>query len=256
MKIAIVTDIHEDYRSLLKAETMISREGCDAIVCLGDTVGFSVPFYQYIETRDGNACIDWVKSSCRWSVTGNHDLFAIRKVPTADVRGFSYPEGWYALSYPERQTLAGGRLWLYEDHELSALLGAEQQRYLYDLPEWLIIEEGGIRCMLSHFIAPDITGSACEFLLNGNDLQSHYRWMQENRCTLGFSGHVHANGLLRMSGGYPDLTPFGRPIQPQSFEWIGTPCISESKGIQGFTVWDSDNNTIRAISLRRRLLGR
>jgi len=256
MKIAIVTDIHEDYRSLLKAEALISREGCDAIACLGDMVGFSVPFYHYFDTRNGAACVDWVKANCRWAVIGNHDLYAIRKVPEAEVRGFEYPQNWYHLPYGERLELSEGRLWLYEDHELSALLGAEQHQFLAGLPSWLIIEEDDTRCLLSHFIAPDLTGSACEFLLNTHDLQHHYAWMQQQGCTLSFSGHIHANGLMRMVSGYPELTSFGKTIHPQPFEWIGTPCISESKGIQGFTVWNTKTNSVKATSLRRRLLGR
>jgi predicted phosphodiesterase len=256
MKIAIVTDIHEDYRSLLRAETMISREGCDAIACLGDIVGFSVPFYQYFDTRNGAACVDWVKANCRWAVIGNHDLYAIRKLPESEVRGFKFPEYWYQMPYARRLELSEGRLWLYEDNELSARLGEEQQRYLMDLPEWLIIEEGDVRCMISHFIAPDLTGSSCEFLLNSNDLKYHYAWMQQQQCTLGFSGHIHANGLLRMVDGFPVLTSFGRSVQPNPYEWIGTPCISESKGVQGFTVWNTNDHSVKAISLRRRLLGR
>ncbi len=44
MKLAIITDIHEDRVNLVKALRMIEKEACDEIACLGDIVGFSTPF--------------------------------------------------------------------------------------------------------------------------------------------------------------------------------------------------------------------
>ncbi len=86
MKIAIISDIHEDYISLMQAVRLIEKKKCDEVICLGDIVGFSIPFYDYIETRNGSACVKWVKNNCKYTIAGNHDLYAVRKVPVNQVR--------------------------------------------------------------------------------------------------------------------------------------------------------------------------
>jgi predicted phosphodiesterase len=254
MKIAIISDIHEDYNSLMKAARLISQEGCNGVFCLGDIVGFSVPFYNYFDTRDAVACIEWVKENCRIAIAGNHDLFAVRKVPKAGARDFSFPENWYSLPFRQRESIAGNRLWLYEDNELSALLDDASADYISTLPEMAVLDVDGIRCLLTHFIHPDITGSAREFLVGYNDLFSQLRWMKEQQCTLAFSGHIHAHGLIRNRNQMLEVTGFGKNVPLNGFDWVGLPAISEARNNHGFLIWDTTARSVRAVSLKRKFI--
>lgn len=57
MKIAIISDIHEDVVSLQLALKKIIKTGCDKIVCPGDISGFSMAHYNYHHHRNGHECM-------------------------------------------------------------------------------------------------------------------------------------------------------------------------------------------------------
>ena len=96
MKIGFVSDIHEDINSLKEALRILDFQKCDKIVCLGDIVGYSVPFYGFLSSRNASEVIELLKKKCDIIVAGNHDLFAIRKLPKYKA-GFKYPKNWYTL---------------------------------------------------------------------------------------------------------------------------------------------------------------
>lgn len=252
MKIAIISDIHEDFLSLQNAARLIEKERCDEIICLGDIVGFSVPYYTYFDTRDASACVAWVKANCKHVVAGNHDLYAVRKMPKSDVRGFTFPHNWYEMPFKTRQEIALNKVWLFEDNELSALLDDDAFEYLQGLPESIVAEEDGLKCLITHFIHPDITGSSREFLYSYEDLIEHLILMKNSDCVLGFSGHLHANGLVKLSGEYIDKPGFGRTIPLLPFDWIGAPSISNSNYSAGFLIWDTVNHIIEAVSIKQK----
>ncbi|MFO7723538.1 MAG: metallophosphoesterase family protein [Bacteroidales bacterium] len=254
MKIAIISDIHEDYASLMKAARLISQEGCEEVICLGDIVGFSVPYYDYFDTRDATACIGWVQANCRHVIAGNHDLFAVRRIPKTNVRDFVYPDDWYKLPFHQRSLIAGNRIWLYEDNELSALLDDASTEYLSGLPEQIELDVDGVRCMLTHFVHPDVTGSAREFLVGYNDLFPHLRYMKEHGCTLGFSGHIHAHGLIRNRNQMLEVSNFSKNVRLNGFDWIGLPAISAARNSSGFLIWDTTNRSVKAIPLKRKFI--
>jgi predicted phosphodiesterase len=79
MRLGFITDIHEDVKNLEKALSILSDQKCDVLICLGDIVGFTIPFYRYIETRNAEECVRLVKENASVVVTGNHDLFAIKE---------------------------------------------------------------------------------------------------------------------------------------------------------------------------------
>jgi len=124
--------------------------------------------------------------------------------------------------------------------------------YLAGLPEMVIIEPDGQRCLLSHYIYPDLSGSARDFLTGYDDLRDHIRFMQQNHCSLGFSGHIHPGGYFRFSQPSPEVIRFGKSNSLMPFDWVGVPLITCSKNNNGFLIWDTRERTIEAIPLRKR----
>jgi len=251
MKIAFISDIHEDIISLMQAERIINKKRCDMVICLGDIVGFSIPFYDYLNTRNASACVKWVKKNCTYAVAGNHDLYAIKKVPKSKVREFTYPSDWYSLTYSKRKTLSQDTIWLYEDNELSALLEEDDIAFLSQLPETDIINIDGIKFMISHFIYPDITGSTQQFIYTYADLVEHLQFSQKQGCHLSFSGHMHYEGISKIKNRNFHRVGFGKKTKLSSVEWFSLPPISNSKSMNGLVIWDTDENIIEAHSLRK-----
>ena len=122
VRVGIVSDVHEDIVRLREAVEILDARCCDELVCLGDSIGFAVPYFSHFATRDSAAVLDLLRQRCCVVLAGNHDLYGVRKLP--DHRAaVEYPEDWYALPFPQRERLLRGRVWLYEREELSPLLG-------------------------------------------------------------------------------------------------------------------------------------
>ncbi|HDR68436.1 MAG TPA: hypothetical protein ENN61_05230 [Bacteroidaceae bacterium] len=121
MRLGLITDIHENMGMLSEALRLASVHQCDELACLGDIVGYDHRFYSFNPRRSAKACLDLVRSNCRWIVPGNHDLFAAKKIPSF-TNGFIYPEKWFNIDLAERKKLSGGKVWCYEGEEPNDLV--------------------------------------------------------------------------------------------------------------------------------------
>ena len=65
MKYAILSDIHGNYDALDAALAGVERDGVDAVVCLGDIVGYG---------PEPAACLHRIRNVATHVVAGNHDL--------------------------------------------------------------------------------------------------------------------------------------------------------------------------------------
>jgi len=195
MKIGILSDIHEDINSLTHALRMLERERCDQVVSLGDIVGFDDGYYGASIIQDADECIRLVKENCSLSLIGNHDLFAIRKLPEYQAR-FSYPPGWYDFPLAERQQMARGKLWKYSFVEDQATLSDASRDYLSGLPEFAIETFNGMNILFSHHLYPDLSGSLLKMPIWPTDIWRHLRWMKRHGCQAAISGHTHVHGTL------------------------------------------------------------
>jgi diadenosine tetraphosphatase ApaH/serine/threonine PP2A family protein phosphatase len=65
MRLAIIADIHSNLEALESVLTRIDQEGVEAVLNLGDLVGYNA---------SPNECLDLVCSRNIWSLAGNHDL--------------------------------------------------------------------------------------------------------------------------------------------------------------------------------------
>lgn len=248
MKIGIISDIHEDVINLGKAISVCEKQNCDQIVCLGDIVGFSYPNFGFFDTRNAGRCIELIKKNCIAAVAGNHDLHAVRRIPVHSA-GFKYPPYWFQLDHDERKKIAGNEVWLNEENEFDPLINSDQKSFLQMLPEYFVLEIDGIKIMLSHYLFPDLTGSNRLFYEQFGPVEDHFRFMSENECLIGFSGHQHIEGAKIFTQNSVEDFSFGQISVSSNLQWIVGPCIANGKNDNGFMIFDTKRFEIDVIPL-------
>lgn len=249
MKIGFLGDIHEDIKSLQEAFDVLNNLNCDSLVCLGDIVGFTLPFFKYIESRNANDCISLVKDNCNTAVVGNHDLYSVKKIPQ-HTAGFNYTDDWYSLGYDIRSKLSKNKIWLYEDGELPINLSEQSAEYLKALPEFVVTEFDGIKFFFSHFNYPDLSGSTIDFPKKTKHLIEHFRFMSENDCTIGVSGHGHIEGFAIADRHTLNFHPFGSYQLPYQTQWLVGPCVANTSRANGIMVFDTKSFILDVIPLK------
>lgn len=250
MKLGFISDIHEDIESLQQAFKTLSQENCDSVLCLGDIVGFTLPFYRYISTRDANECVRLVKENCSLSVIGNHDLYAIKKIPEYKA-GFDYDDNWYQLDYEIRSKKARNRIWLYEDNEIKTRLSEESKEFLSKLKEVDFFDTGKIKIMISHFCFPDFSGSAIFFPGEVFHLNQHFDFMKNNGAILSLSGHGHPDGAIYVDEDNFTLLKFGKFTFPENLYWLVIPCVARTTRPNGVLTLDTETRELKIISLKK-----
>lgn len=78
MKYAIISDIHGNVEALQAVLKDIKSRSIDAIICLGDIVGYY---------PDPERCVELIRENVLFCVAGNHDYAAINKI---DIQTFTY----------------------------------------------------------------------------------------------------------------------------------------------------------------------
>lgn len=248
MKIGFIGDIHEDIKSLQEAFKVLKKMNCDSVVCLGDLVGFTIPFFKYIGERNANECISFVEENCGTVVLGNHDLYAIKKIPAYNA-GFKYADNWYSLDYDIRSKLSKNKIWLYEDGELPISLSEQSAEYLKALPEFVVTEFDGIKFLLSHFHYPDLSGSTIDFPKKPKHLIEHFNFMDENNCIIGISGHGHIEGYAIADRHKLQFHPFGSYQLQHQTQWLVGPCVANTTRANGIMVFDTQSFILDVVPL-------
>lgn len=255
MRIGIFTDIHENIEMLREALRLASVHKCDEIACLGDIAGYDHRFYSFNPNRSAKACLDLVRSSCRWIVPGNHDLFAAGKFPSY-TNGFIYPETWFSMDHQERKKISGGKVWCYEGEEPNDL-EEEDLSFLNSLPEYIILSMAGINCLLSHYIYPDFTGSTTNYIERNNQLGKLWDFMNLHQIRYSFSGHSHNHFAgLAYRGGRSFLKAI-HSVPCHSFNlgdemlMVLLPPLAGEKGRTGFSIIDSGNLKLEVIAINK-----
>ncbi|MDI6803232.1 MAG: metallophosphoesterase family protein [Bacteroidota bacterium] len=249
MKIGFIGDIHEDIKSLHDAVNVLKKLNCDSIVCLGDIVGFTLPFFKYIDGRNANECISLVRNNCDTVLAGNHDLYAIKKIPAYNA-GFKYTDDWYSLDYDMRSKLSKNKIWLYEDGELPIFLSEQSAEYLKALPEVVVTEFDGIKFMFSHFNYPDLSGSTIDFPRKAKHLLEHFRFMNDNNCVIGVSGHGHIEGYAIADHHKLQFHPFGSYQLQYKTQWLVGPCVANTTRANGIMIFDTHTYQLDVVPLR------
>lgn len=248
MKIGLICDIHEDFQSLQEALRQLERRNCDDLICLGDIVGYDTTCDDPGTVHDSSACIEAVRSNCRYVVIGNHDLFALKKIPQSS-HAFPFPSNWYQMSMDERRTLGNNRVWLFETESSAIYLNRRERKYLEGLTEHLVLKFNRHVVHLSHSLHPDLTGSMMLRPHNPWELREHFQILKNNGCSYGFSGHMHPNGVL--IGRESDIreNSFGRLKLEDGLAQYSCPGLANGTGRRGFSIVDFAEMTIETIRL-------
>lgn len=154
MRIAIVSDIHEDYHKLLKALSLLKDSGYDMLVCLGDIAGYNAQYYQH--TPDADKCIELIREQADIVVIGNNDL-------------------------DERRVDDNGRYHINDDN----------YHYLKQLPDFKIVDLDCERVLFSHFFLSDKQQIERKFPAILAAIKSHFKFLKKENCRISFLGHWH-----------------------------------------------------------------
>jgi putative phosphoesterase len=118
MRVLVISDIHGN-RAALAA---VASESHDAVICLGDIVGYG---------PEPQACVRWVRDNATWVVQGNHDHANAEHVSPRCQPNFA----WLADAVVPLTT---------------AQLDANDVSYLRDLPRWGVRDIDGLRVACFH----------------------------------------------------------------------------------------------------------
>ncbi len=251
MRLAVITDIHEDIQSLIKTLKLIEKLSCDEIICLGDICGFSIPYYTYYDSRNANECVRLIRENCKYSVIGNHDLYAIRKLPE-NIDGFLFPKDWYKKNYFEKLLISQDKIWLYEENELNALLDDKNLEYLNSLPEFFSIELKDKVLYFAHYLYPDLTGTTKDFIYDYKDFLIHHERVRTTIHTICFFGHMHPSGIIKIKN--HDMSVTKKAIKnTKNILGLSGPCITQNERMNGFMIFDVENDVVSPYYLRKTL---
>ncbi len=246
MRLALITDIHEDIINLKKILKRIEKTGYDLLICLGDISGFSAPFYKYLDTRNAHECLLLLRDKCDIILPGNHDFHAARRIPK-ESNVFSFPDNWYELDFKEKLVLADDRIWLHEIDDLDPLYSNGDIEFLQKLPEYHILKTSDHNILLSHYAFPNLSGFEKGFYIQEKDFSGHFDFMKGKDCSLSFTGHAHVRGFYTVT---PKKFRHYRYRKLQLKEFpvcIGVHPVTRHKKRSGFCIFDIDKSILQAV---------
>jgi len=246
LRLAIISDIHEDILSLKKIISKIEKSGYDQLICLGDISGFSIPYYKYRKTRNAHECLSLLREKNCLLIPGNHDFHAAQKIPKNSAV-FDFPENWYDLDTRQQSVLAGDEIWLHEEGDLKPLYTPEDREYLRSLPEYDVLKHNGMNILFSHYVYPNLSGFKKGFYFHGADFTPHFEFMKNQDCNLSFTGHAHIRGFYSVAEGqfrhhrYKNLSLKSFPV------CIGIPPVTKHNNRRGFCRFDMEKSLLQTV---------
>lgn len=242
MRLALITDIHEDYEFLKRVLAKIEAYGFDQLICLGDISGFSKPFYRYKKTRDALASLKLIREKGHVIIPGNHDMHVAARIPEHSAI-FDFPPDWYSLDFSKRAELSGHQIWLHEDDH-DTTYTREDLAFLASLPEFEVLDNSDCKILLSHYAYPNLSGFSKKFYSWEGEFKAHFKFMEQNACSLSFIGHAHPRGFYLASPkrfrqyGYRKLKLKELPAI------IGIPPVTRHRMRSGFCIFDTSSRVI------------
>lgn len=185
MLVAVLSDVHANLAALETALAEADRRDAQAIVCLGDVVGYG---------PDPEACVDRVRERCETVVLGNHDAAVARD------------EGLAVLPKDGQEAALRHRDWLSDD----------QRQWLAELP--LMARDHGATYVHAAPLAP----ASWTRLDSFQAVQAQFGAFETPIC---FVGHSHkpavvsdALGVFTVRPGHRFLVDVGSVGQPRDHD--------------------------------------
>ncbi len=258
MKIAVISDIHEDVVSLKRALKVIEIEKCDQIICLGDILGYPFLRGKYEATRNASECISIIRKNCSIVLCGNHDLFHIGKLPQYRA-GFKFPDNWYDLTPEEKTHISLGKVWNYSD-DYAVKLSEKEIGYLQSLPEFVIKDIGEKKLLFSHYVYPNFTGTVSTKYDDDREIKGHFGFLRQKECELSICGHMHIEGLgvcyeseaglfSKIFKGFMYYSYGEKKLNRNRLNCLTIPALADNSQVNGFAIYNSTEFSINALSL-------
>lgn len=247
MRIALISDIHEDIQYLNRALKRIEKKGADLIICLGDISGFSIPHYKYSDLRNAHECLLILREKCDIILPGNHDFHAGRIIPQSS-EIFNFPDNWYDLDYRKKFNLANDSIWLHEENDLDPLYTPGDIEFLRSLPEYHVLETEKLNILLSHYVYPNLSGFKKGFYTSPGDFIEHFHFMNKLSCQISFTGHAHVKGFYMVSKSYFGHYKRKRLEKNNSPLCIGIPPVTRNNNRSGFCIFDVERLFVQTFS--------
>lgn len=246
MRLALISDIHEDITNLKKILNKTKKTGYDLLICLGDISGFSAPFYKYQDTRNAHECLSLIREKCDIILPGNHDFHAARRIPEeSDI--FNFPDNWYEMEFKEKLKLTDGQIWLHEIDDLDPLYSNGDIEFLQSLPEYHILKTSVCNILFSHYAFPNLSGFKKGFYIQEREFSRHFEFMNEKDCTLSFTGHAHVRGIYTVTRHQFRHFRY-RKLQIKEFPvCIGIHPVTRHKKRSGFCIFDVEQSVLQAV---------
>jgi diadenosine tetraphosphatase ApaH/serine/threonine PP2A family protein phosphatase len=219
VKLAIVSDIHGNLEALETVLEDLTREGVEAVACLGDFVGYGAA---------PNECIERTRPRIEVAVAGNHDLAACGRLKL----GYFNPDAAAAARWTE------------------GVLTPEHHAYLAGLP--LTLHWRG--ALLVH-ASPTDPGD-WNYVLSPADAEVELRAFEEPLC---FIGHSHFPGTFAHDGEKvrysrePDVAIAKGHRYLVNVPSVGQPRDGDPRA--GYLLWDTDAGHMRHVRLEYDLAG-
>ncbi len=248
MKLAFISDIHEDIVSLRLAISMLEKYKPDKLICLGDICGFNPLYYKYLEQRNAHECLSVIKQNCDVIIPGNHDYHASESLPEISP-DFDFPSNWYELDYFQKREIAKAKLWNYQRSELNPMLSHEDKQFLRNLKQFCRIETEMGRLLASHYIYPNLAGMEVSYCKTPTDYIPHFDFMVTHQANIAVAGHAHASSLLCVTKQKIHKAKFGKACKLDEQMIIMCPPIARGAFKQGFLILDTKEKVARAIRI-------
>jgi putative phosphoesterase len=186
MRLAIISDIHSNLPALEKSLELIAEQHVDAVVCLGDLIGYGA---------SPNECIELVRKTTPHILLGNHDEAAV------DLSNTEYfnPLARIAAEWTHKQ------------------LTKEHADFIRHLP--FTLELDGLQFVHSSPFEP----TEWHYVLSAADAQFNFYYFTQPVC---FLGHSHVPAIYCEDGhtrqfvsGKKFLINVGSVGQPRDNDW-------------------------------------